>query len=233
MTWLYWLSQIAPSEQSLVGEKIFILSQLLQDGYPIIPGFAVDHSLLTKFLSNLDDSLAWIDNFSESLFQLDLDNYQDLQSLAQQSQKTIMETEFPQLWQEDILSAIAEFHCSEVIIRPFLILPDSQRKISHSLLSSQICGINPTSIIWGIKKVWSELFTAKSIVCWHKLQLEFASVKLALLIQPMQNVQASGIIALDQDYIEIRAIWGLGHGLVYGAVQPDIYLLNRQHSNII
>ena len=51
MSWLYWLSQIAPSEESLVGKKIFILSQLLQHGYPIVPGFVIESSLFTQYLS--------------------------------------------------------------------------------------------------------------------------------------------------------------------------------------
>ncbi len=233
MTWLHWLSQITPSEQSLVGEKIFILSQLLQAGYPILPGFAVDCSLLTEFLSNLDNSQSWIGNFSKSLSKIDIDNYQALQSLAQQSRKTIMEAELPQLWQENILDAIAKLNCSHVIIRPSLVFSNDQQKFNQRLLSSQICLINPDAIVWGIKKVWSELFTAKSIFYWHRLKIEFSQVKLALLIQPIQNDQASGTIELDKERISIRATWGLGHALDYGAVQPDLYILNRQQSHLI
>ncbi len=242
MTWLYWLSQIAPSEQSLVGEKILILSQLLQHEYPIVPGFALESSLLTEFLSNLDDSQSLIGNFPESFVHVDLDNYQALQSLAQQSRRTIIEAEFPQLWQETILAAVEQLNCSTVIIRPSLVVPNYQQKGSlgllrprsaSSLARSQICGVNADAIVWGIKKVWSELFTAKSIFYWRKLKIELSQVKLALLIQPVQNALASGTIELDKDRICIQATWGLGHSLHFGAVQPDIYILNRLESNLI
>ncbi len=242
MTWLYWLSQIAPSEQSLVGEKILILSQLLQHEYPIVPGFALESSLLTEFLSNLDDSQSLIGNFPESFVHVDLDNYQALQSLAQQSRRTIIEAEFPQLWQETILAAVEQLNCSTVIIRPSLVVPNYQQKGSLGLLRprsasalarSQICGVNADAIVWGIKKVWSELFTAKSIFYWRKLKIELSQVKLALLIQPVQNALASGTIELDKDRICIQATWGLGHSLHFGAVQPDIYILNRLESNLI
>ncbi|MDJ0903626.1 MAG: PEP/pyruvate-binding domain-containing protein [Xenococcus sp. MO_188.B8] len=242
MSWLHWLSQITPSEQSLVGEKILILSQLLQHGYPIVPGFVLGSSLLTEFLSNLENSQSWNGNFPESLFNVELDNYQALQSLAQRSQKVIMDNEFPQLWQENILDAVEQLNCSTIIVRPFLFVPDYLQKISPSLLRSrsvsslvrsQICQTNPTAIVWGIKKIWSELFTAKSIFYWHKLEIELSQVNLALLIQPIQDAQASGTIELDKNCISIRATWGLGHGLDYGAVQPDIYLLNNQKSHLI
>ncbi len=233
MTWLYWLSQISPSEQSLVGEKILILSQLLQHGYPIVPGFALESSLLAQFLSNLDDSQSLIGNFPESFVQVELDNYQALQSLAQQNRRAIIEAEFPQVWQETILAAIEKLNCSTVIIRPSLVVANYQQKGSLGLLRSQMCEVNADAIVWGIKKVWSELFTAKSIFYWHKLKIELSQVKLALLIQPIQNAQASGTIELDENRIYIRATWGLGHGLHYGAVQPDVYILNRLEANLV
>ena len=235
MSWLYWLSQITPSEQFLVGEKIFILSQLLQGGNPILPGFALGNSLLTEFLTNLSNShsQSWLDDFSASLSKIDINDYQALQSLVQQSQRIIMEREFPKLWQEAILDAIAKLNCSHVIIRPSLLVSHYQQKVSQELLRSQICDISSDAVIWGIKRVWSELFTAKSIFYWHELGIEIAQIKLALLIQPMQDSQASGTIDLDKNHVHIRAIWGLGHGLKYGAIEPDIYLLDRQTSHLI
>lgn len=225
MSWLYWLSQITPSEQSLVGEKIFILSQLLQREYPIIPGFVVGSSLLTDFLSNVEDC--------QALSTVDIDNYRTLQSLAQQIRQTIIDAKFPQTWQDIILEAIEQLNCSHVIIRPSLVVSSHQEKIDQRLLRAQICETNTDAIVWGVKKVWSELFTAKSIFYWRKLNIEFSQVKLALLMQPIQNTLASGRIELHKDCIYIEAIWGLGHGLDYGAVQPDIYLVNRQNANLI
>jgi len=240
MTWLYWLSQIAPSEKSLVGEKIFILSQLLQHGHPIVPGFVLESSLLTDFFANLPDEQS-VMGHAKSLVDVDIDDYQVLQSLAQQNRQAVRLAEFPQAWQKIILDAIAQLNCSTVIIRPFLLLPNASNEINNSLLRSrsasllrsQITGVNADSLIWGIKKVWSELFSAKNILVCHKLQIQLSQVKLTLLIQPFHNAQASGSISLDKERIYLRAIWGLRHGLDYGAVPPDTYLLNRQQSNLI
>ncbi|MEM9274537.1 MAG: putative PEP-binding protein [Cyanobacteria bacterium P01_F01_bin.143] len=245
MTWLYWLDQIAPSEEFLVGENIFILSQLLQRGHPIVNGFVLESSLLTNFLSNLNDDQSLIGNLN-SLSQVDIDNYQALQSVAQESRKAIMEAGFPQIWQEIILEAIAQLNCSAVIIRPSFVINPSQQKSSFGLLQSrrgslrapplmrsQITGVNYDALVWGIKKVWSELFIAKSIVFWRKLQIEFSQVELNLLIQPLQNVQASGSIQLNKEHICIRSIWGLNSNCNYGILQPDIYIINRQESNLI
>ena len=46
MNYIYWLSQIQYLEQSLVGDKLFILSQLLQDRCPIFPG--IDLAILVR-----------------------------------------------------------------------------------------------------------------------------------------------------------------------------------------
>ena len=45
----------------------------------------------------------------------------------------------------------------------------------QGLLRSQICRVHADAIVWGIKKVWSELFTAKSIFYWQKLQISIIS----------------------------------------------------------
>ena len=74
MNHLYWLSQIQHSEQSLVGENLFILSQLLQHGCPILPGFVLGNSLLLNFLTSLDDSKSLIGNLPDSSWHLDVDN---------------------------------------------------------------------------------------------------------------------------------------------------------------
>ncbi|ELS01788.1 phosphoenolpyruvate synthase/pyruvate phosphate dikinase [Xenococcus sp. PCC 7305] len=233
MTWLYWLSQIAPAEESLVGEEIAVLSQLLEQGHSIVPGFTLESSLLTDFFANLPGDQFSIDDFSQSLSQIDIDNYQALQSLAQQSRQAIMAGAFPQPWQKIILEAIAQLNCSTVIVRPSLVISYAGEKNNRGLLRSQITGINPDAIFWGIKKAWAELFTAKSIFYWHKRKIELSQIKLTLLIQPCQNVQTSGSIELDKDYISIRSIWGLKQALDQGAVQPDIYTLNRRNSNSI
>jgi pyruvate,water dikinase len=51
---LYWLNQIQPHDRSLVGNKALYLSQLLQKGFSVVPGFVVSTRVLQQFLEALD-----------------------------------------------------------------------------------------------------------------------------------------------------------------------------------
>jgi pyruvate, water dikinase len=230
---LYWLSQIQHSEQPLVGEQLFILSQLVQQGYPILPGFVLGNSLLLDFLASLDHSKSLIGNLPDSSWHLDVDNYRVLQSIAQRSRQTINETVFAQEWQERIFKAAQLLNSSTLILHPFLAIPNQQHLGSRGLWRSQTCFSTPEALTSAVKRVWGELFTASSLLYWQKLGLNIEKVGIAVSIRPLKTAVASGIIEVGSDTVRIQAIWGLGQSLWQGDVQPDVYYLDRYTGDIL
>ena len=224
MNYIYWLSQIQYSEQSLVGDKLFILSQLLQDECPIFPGFVLGNNLL-RFLSSLDEPL--IKNFS----QLDINNYRSLQSTARHSRQLIEDALFPQAWQTEISSAARVLNFPLLSLEPFITTPGVSDRV-NSLLKSHTCTATPQAIVKAIKLVWSELFTANSLFYWHKLGLNINHIDLAILVRPLISVYASGTVKIDRDSVEIEANWGLEASLLQGDVEPDRYDLDRPTGEI-
>ncbi len=233
MNHLYWLSQIQHSEQPLVGEQLFILSQLLQQGYPILPGFVLGNSLLLDFLASLDDSKSLIGNLPDSSLHLDVDNYRVLQSVAQRSRQTINETVFPQEWQERIFKAAQLLNSPTLILHPFLAIPNQRHQGNRSIWRSQTCFLTPEALTSAVKRVWGELFTARSLLYWQKSGLDLEKVGLAVSIQPLKTAVASGIIEVGLDTVRIQAIWGLEQSLFQGDVQPDTYYLDRHTGDIL
>lgn len=232
MNHIYWLSQLKSTEQSLVGEKVLILSHLLQHGYPVLPGCIVGTPVLQEFIQALDDSQSLIGNLSDSSLYVDVDNYQALQSFAQKSRQIILETEFPLDWQAAIFNSAQKLNSPTLILRPSLVLPYSLRQRHMGLWNSQLCLCQPESISLGIKQVWGELFSAKSVCYWQKLGISLEEIKLAVLIQPLRDSIASGIVEINANSSQIQANWGLGHSLVRGEVQPDIYEIERKTGTI-
>lgn len=225
MNYIYWLSQIQYSEQSLVGDKLFILSQLLQDRCPIFPGFVLGNSLLREFLNSLDEPL--IKNFSR----LDINNYRTLQSTVRHSRQLIEDALFPQAWQTEIFSAARELNSACLSLEPFITTPGASDRV-NSLLKSHTCTATPQAIAEAIKLVWSELFTANSLFYWHKLGLNINHIDLAILIRPLINVYASGTVKIERDSLEIEANWGLEASLLRGDVEPDRYDLDRHTGDV-
>ncbi|MDJ0634970.1 MAG: PEP/pyruvate-binding domain-containing protein [Xenococcaceae cyanobacterium MO_188.B29] len=232
MNHIYWLSQLKSSEKYLVGEKVLILSQLLQSGYPILPGYIIGTPVLKEFLQTLDSSQSLIGNLSDSSLYVDVDNYQALQSFAQKSRQIITETEFPLGWQEAIFNSAQKLNSPTLILRPSLVIPSDLKQRHIGLWNSHLCLSQPEAISWGIKQVWGELFSAKSIFYWQKLGISLDELDLAILIQPFKGAIASGTVEIEPQSIHIRATWGLGHSWLRGEVEPDSYHIDRTTSTI-
>ncbi|MDJ0576511.1 MAG: PEP/pyruvate-binding domain-containing protein [Xenococcaceae cyanobacterium MO_234.B1] len=233
MNYLYWLSQIQASGQSLVAEQVFILSQLLQQDYPIISGLVLSNSLFTKFIASIDDSRFLVSNLANSSLHLDIDDYRILQATALKSRQAIDETEFPQQWQEEILAAVKQLNATRLVVRPFFFSSHYSQQDNYSLWRAQTCLCSSEALTLAIKKVWSEAFSAKSLLYWDKLNIPLEAINCTVLIQPIYNAIASGVVELKPKTICIQATWGLGYSLYQGEVEPDIYIVERATGKIL
>ena len=225
MDYIYWLSQIQYSEQSLVGDKLFILSQLLQNQCPIFPGFVLGNNLLREFLNGLDKPLV-----KDSL-KLDINNDRNLQSTARHSRQIIEGFLFSLARQTEIFSAARELDSPCLSLEPFVTTNSISDRVS-SLWRSHTCTATPQALAEGIKLVWSELFTANSLFYWQKLGKDSNYIDIAILVRPLINVYASGTAKIDLDSVEIEATWGLEQSLIQGDVEPDRYDLDRYTGDV-
>ena len=230
---IYWLSQIKSSEQLVVGDHFLVLSQLLQHDFPIIPGLVLGSNLLPEFLLNLDDFESSSDNLLDYFSHLDVDNYRNLQSVARHARQKIQEAIFPPQWQEKIFAAAQKLNSPNLIVRPCLTIPHQQHLGGQDLWRSHSCFLEPEALTLAIKRVWGELFTAKSLLYWQKLGLSIDQVTVAILIHSLQPSLASGIIEVDSQIMRIRATWGLLPSILWGEVKPDEYLIERNCGIII
>ncbi|VEP12338.1 PEP-utilising protein mobile region [Hyella patelloides LEGE 07179] len=195
---LYWLSQITATEQSLMGEKIFLLSQFLQFNFPIVPGFVLSSDVFQELLNGLDDSQSLVSDLLQSSFHLNRNNYQALQTVANKSRSIIIETAFPERLLAKIFTAAQQLNSPQLILRPSLIVPNYQQRGNLGLLRSQICACHPDAISYGLKQVWADLFTAKSLFYWDKLGISLQEIKFAILIQPLDKAISSGTVELRE-----------------------------------
>ncbi len=233
MNYIYWLSQIQYSEQLLVGDKLFILSQLLQHECAILPGLVLGNNLFKDFLASLEINQSWVN--------LNVDDYQALQAVATRNRQIIHQAVFHPSWQSQIYQATQQLNSESLIIQPFVTIPHRQHQVSNSLwrsrsvgeAQSRTCSTNPEALVIAIKQVYSQLFTAKNLYYYQKLGISSEQINLALLIRPLKAAYASGTIELDLNLVRIKAMWGLETSLLQGDVEPDEYYLDLQTKEII
>ena len=227
MSYIYWLSQIQYAEQCLVGDKLFILSQLLQRESPILPGFILSNSLWQDFTQEMDQEI-----LSQKIPQFTND-YQILKSIASSIRLAIEQTPFPKSWSTEIFQVAQQLNSANLMLQPFVTAPYGQCCPINSLWRSHTCNSHPEAISRAIKLVWSELFTASSLLYLQKLGKNSNQVDLSILVRPLKAVYASGVVEVNPEMLQIKASWGLEHSLFQGDVEPDLYQIDRETGYIL
>jgi pyruvate, water dikinase len=231
---LYWLQEIESQDYAKVGDKAFNLSQALQRGYPVIPGFVVGVDALRRFLETLSSSEALLADLPHSSLRLDVGNWRQLQQVARNLRQEIITATISQDWLDEIFEAVESWENEHVIFRPTFVLPTEINfgKNISGLLESQVCLCDRIPIETTLKQVWSQLFRARNLLYWQRVGVDFSQINLAVLIQPIQNAIASGSFVADSQNCEIQATFGLGFPLNYGEIIPDYYKVSC-HDGII
>lgn len=227
MEHFYWLDQIQPGHRGWVGDKALYLALLKQRGYPVLPGGVVAASALRAFLETIQWSDPLFADLPNSSLHIDVDNFRQLQSIARQICNQVIATPIAEGWLSLLASRLQPWQVSTVILHPSVAIEgDPNLGVSRSvagLLQAQVCRAEPEAIALGLRQVWSELFRAKSLVCWQRLGVPLQRVKLAVLIQPIDFAIASGVMQVDSTVVDVQSIWGLGQALTDGIVEADIY----------
>ena len=227
MNTLYLLEQISAAERLQIGEKAFHLGRIATRGYPVVPSCVVPAGAVWEFLMQLNSSEPLIADLPESSLRVNVDDYHQLQQVAQRLQKEILAAPLPEKCRQALLEATQSWQASALIFRPSLILKTAAtHKLNFSgLLEAQICCPEPEAIALALKQTWSQLFRARSLLYWQRHEIEWREIHLAVLVQPLQNAIASGILTCDRSEIEISATWGLGLAIARGEVSPDLYFI--------
>ncbi len=242
---LYWLDRINLQERAFVGNQAFNLSQLLQRGYPVSSGFVVPASAFWEFIEVLGKSEPMLADLPHSSFHVDVDNSRQLQQVAQRIRQAIMTAAIPSVLESSLIAAADILQeSSALILRPSLLLPSPTPKSSnyrletrptrfnileypHSfgIFDSQVCCRMPEAIIMSLKRVWAELFRAKSLFYWQRGGIGIRDLNLAVSVQPIRNAITSGTMLANSKEWKIQATWGLGTAISKGEVLPDSYQL--------
>jgi len=129
---LYWLDQIKPSQRSLVGEKAFGLSQLGQQGYPVIRGFVIPAIAFWQVIADLSQSEPLLADLPQSSLYVNVDNPRQLQQVAQHLRQVITSAIVPEVWRSQILAAAETLDASALIVQPSVSLPDVRSRMPMS-----------------------------------------------------------------------------------------------------
>nr|WP_290226711.1 putative PEP-binding protein [Trichocoleus desertorum] len=223
---LYWLNQIQHPSRLWVGNQAFYLSHLLQNGYPVLPSLVVPAPSFQEFI----ESIQWREPFADiasSSLHLNVDNPQQLQAIAQHIRQEITTTELPERWLEDLTEALSQLQATTLVLQPSLALkPPGDNLLAleaAEIFEPHICSAKPEALAAGLKKVWAELFRAKSLLYWKRIEIPLEQVCLAVLIHPVLPAIAAGTVQITEHSFLIQSTWGLETAIAWGEATPDVY----------
>ena len=220
---LYDLDSIDSSDYPQVGGKAIALSQLSQQGYPILPGVIVG----THALESLLEAQGSFSSLTE--IKLNFNSYETLQQTAQTLREIVNHAELDPSWCEALDQKLAAWKATTLIFRPSLVLPPQHPSVS-GLLGSESALCEPKDIELALKRVWASFFCARSLFYWQQQEIPWEGLGLAVLIQPFpsssQGDITSGRFEVSGKNCSLQAVRGLGHSLVSGEVSPETYDLD-------
>ena len=235
MNKLYWLNEIKPSHRTQVGDKAVNLSQIIEHGYPAIPGFVVSAEILHEYLEHKTASQTLVAELADSSLHLDVDNWRQLQQVALRLRQEIMSSSLPSGLHAQIYEALKTWESPSTVFRPSVALPNAGNNTQNisGLYECVFCLRDEKEIAASLKQVWSQLFSARSLLYWQKSGTDLRSINLAVLVQPINNVIASGSLQATSSRWEIQASWGLGVAIDWGEVQPDVYYVEPKTGKLL
>lgn len=244
---LYWLDRIKLSECPLVGDRAFNLSQLLQRGYPVLPGFVIPAKTFWEFIKILGESEPLLADLPNSDLYVNLDNPSQLQLFAQRIRRKIMVESLKPAWVSVLWEATKSQPAKAFSLCPSLFLsssvkdvPSANRETSINLnhlplgiWQSHVCVKQPAALELALKQVWAELFRARSLFYLQRNGIGLEQLDLAVLVQPIEEAIVSGTIEANPTEWSVLSSWGLGIVLAKGEVLPDSHKLEATTGKVI
>ena len=247
MEYIRWFKEISEKDIGIAGGKGKNLGIMFNLGFPVPPGFVVTAQTYKEFI----EKTAVKERIFKLLKGLDIEETEKLQQTAKQIQELITETDILDNIKEAIIenydSLSAEKGTTEEMMggqEAFVAVRSSAT--AEDLPEASFAGQQETflnvrgkeEIVKAVRACWASLFTARAIYYREKNNFPHDKVLIAVVVQKMVNSDKSGVMFTinpstnNPEEIVIEAVYGLGEAIVSGAVNPDLYLVNKEDRSI-
>lgn len=229
-----WLKDVDREDIHLVGEKSANIGEMIQNKFPVPPGFVITAAAYTFFIreNKLEKPISHL---------LHSINYNDPNSIAQVSRhikNLLTSAPFPQELSKQIFRYYERLDPKKanpsVAVRTSILAKHTAMPSSVIPHDSLLNIHGESSVAHAIREVWSTLYDANALQYRHHHNEREDAMKTALIIQEMIDSDKSGVAFTvhpftgDKRTLIIEAIFGLGDHLKNKGVIPDQYILTKE-----
>jgi len=233
--YIMWLNELGRESTSLVGGKCAHLGEMIRQGIPVPPGFAVTFGAYDKFL----DEGGLRGKIEEILRKIERGRPEEYERASREIRKLIEETPMPRDIEDEIRSAYREL-CRmfgdqdlAVAVRSSAAAEDLPDASFAGQQETYLNVIGEDEVLNKVKKCWSSLFTPRAISYREQKCLNNGRVSMAVAVQKLVNARSSGVMFTihpatgDGSVVVIEGGWGLGEAVVGGLVIPDRWVVEK------
>jgi pyruvate, water dikinase len=243
-----WFSELNKDSVSVAGGKGANLAEIYNAKINVPPGFVITAQAYDYFI----DKARLKDQIQELLGSIDYEDTKQLNETTEKIRKMIISAEIPKDLQDEIIESYGLLDTTDLrnANRTVLeILKNSEpvfvavrsSATTEDLTDASFAGQQETflnvkgksDLLLNIKKCFASLFTSRAAYYRHKKGYEKMKASLAVVIQKMVDSDKSGVIfskdpTNQSENIILEAVFGLGEGIVSGAITPDKYVISRE-----
>jgi pyruvate,water dikinase len=232
-----WLDEVGLEDHHLVGGKNASLGELHRALAPLgirVPGgVAVTTGAFDAHVAQPGLRPA----LEEALAGLDVADPAALRTAGARAREVVLGTPLPAAVADAVTAAYAKLSRREgapdVAVRSSATAEDLADASFAGQQESYLNVRGEAAVLDACRRCFASLFTDRALSYRAKRGIDHLGVSLAVGIQPMvrADLGASGVLfTLDPEtgfpeVVLVTAVWGLGEGLVQGAVTPDEYLV--------
>ncbi len=249
---IVWLSDISREDKSIGGGKGANLAEMHHLKLPVPPAFIVTANAYKKFI----ESTGLKQRIRATLEGLNFEDTQQLEFRTQKIRDMVIAEKMPEKLEGEIKSAYKDLDINKQILDsasqnvlsilktarelPFVAVRSSAT--AEDLETASFAGQQDTylnirgfkQLLEHVKKCWASLFTARATYYRHRKGFPQESVFIAIIVQKMVNSDKAGVMfsinptTNNPNEIIIEAAFGLGEGIVSGAISPDYYVVDKK-----
>jgi pyruvate,water dikinase len=243
-----WFSEINKDSGLTAGGKGANLGEIYNLKVPVPPGFVITAQAYDYFIEKAGIK----EKIKELLASISYEDTLQLEEVTKKIRKLIVESEFPKEMKDEILESYSYMDTKELENlkgTAIDILKNASADIfvavrssatTEDLAGASFAGQQETflnvkgnkELLIKIKECFASLFTARATYYRNKKGFEHEEASLAVVVQKMIDSDKSGVIfskdpSKKNDNVIIEAVWGLGEGIVSGAITPDSYIVSE------
>ncbi|MFZ5808139.1 MAG: PEP/pyruvate-binding domain-containing protein [Chloroflexota bacterium] len=228
-------SQIHRADVPLAGGKGANLGDMANAGLPVPPGFVITSTAYRQVYeqSGLRDEIKKL---------LNAVNRSDSQALQEAERKIRARFETVSIGQELRDEILEQYHRlgkdAPVAVRSSATAEDMGCASFAGQQSTYLNIYGDENLLSHVVKCWSSLFTSQAIYYRFCNGFDDDLVSMAVVVQKMVNAEKAGVIftvdpiSRNPYQMIVEGVYGLGEGIVSGAITPDHYKVDRENYEV-